>query len=253
MLFVLGIGSMQEPLSRMLTAMAWRLRPVPFLFRILRPFRVARDIAYLRTTAARRAVLDAAAFSGAAWAGTRLHALGAASRSRRLTATVEAEFGAWADTIWDACHGRYTMVGVRDRDTLNVLYPKADPRFIRVLVEDRGVAAGWAVLLATDMRAHKYFGNLRVGSIVDCLARPGHEAGVAGAAVRWLQQTNVDLVVSNQMAAAWVNGLKRNGFLAGPSTFLFGGSKTLERLLDADERMPGVHLNRGDGDGPIHL
>ena len=145
------------------------------------------------------------------------------------------------------------MIGRRDRDTLNILYPSTDARFLRMRVEVSGVTTGWAVLLATDMRAHKYFGDLRVGSIVDCLAVPGHAADVVRGAVQCLSDRDVDLIVSNQMADAWVEGLQSNGFMAGPSTFFFGASKALESLLHADGSLRGVHLNRGDGDGPINL
>jgi hypothetical protein len=252
-MFVLGIGSRREALSQMLMAMSWRLGPVPFYFRILRPFRAARKLSYLRTSMLRRIALDLAAFSGAAWVGTQLVAFGAKPGSRRIATRVEARFGEWADRIWNDCRRRYTMIGRRDSETLNVLYPPGDHRFIRMAVDVSGVTVGWALLLATDMRSHAYFGDLRVGSLVDCLAVPGHAADVVRAAVECLRDRGVDLIVSNQMADAWISGLKTNAFLAGPSTFLFGASKELESLLTVDEAMQGVHLNRGDGDGPINL
>jgi hypothetical protein len=55
------------------------------------------------------------------------------------------------------------------------------------------------------------------------------------------------------MADAWVAGMKRSGFMAGTSTFIFGACKALESLLQVNESLQGVHLNRGDGDGPINL
>ena len=32
---------------------------------------------------------------------------------------------------------------------------------------------GWAVVLYVPMQGHNYFGNMRVGSLIDCLALPG--------------------------------------------------------------------------------
>jgi hypothetical protein len=252
-LFVLGIGSRQEPLARMLTALSWRLHSVPFHFNVVRPFRVARNLAYLRGTAVRRFALDAAAFSGAAWLGSRLISGRAGASGRGVTATVQPRFGGWADAIWEECRERYSMIAKRDRETLDTLYPANDPRFIRLVVELRGTAIGWAVLLATDMHEHKYFGNLRVGSVVDCLAAPEHAGRVIGAAVRCLKEHTVDLIVSNQMAAPWVRGLEQNGFKPGPSTFLFGASKALAGLMKADDGLADTLINRGDGDGPINL
>jgi hypothetical protein len=71
--------------------------------------------------------------------------------------------------------------------------------------------------------------------------------------VRCLRDRGVDLIVSNQMSAAWVQGLEHNGFRRGPSNFLFGASKPLLRLLQSDSQLADSHLNRGDGDGPINL
>ena len=252
-LFVLGIGSREEPLSRMLTALSWPLHAVPFYFKIVRPFRVARKLAYLRATAGRRLALDAAAFSGAAWLASRLGHRADASAGRDVTATMQPRFGEWADAIWAECQKRYSMIGKRDRQTLDLLYPASNPRFMRIVVESRGTAIGWAVLLATDMRDHKYFGNLRVGSIVDCLAAPEQAGRVIAASVQCLQEHSVDLIVSNQLATAWTRGLEQNGFRPGPSTFLFGASKTLINLMKAADGLGGTHINRGDGDGPITL
>lgn len=251
-LFVLGIGSLQEPLSRMVTAMGWRLEAVPFCFKVMRPFRVARGLTYLRARPMRRLGLDAVAFTGAAWLAARLDALRTGRPGGEVTATVEPRFGAWSDDIWADCRDRYAFVGSRDRASLEILYPPDDPRFIRVLATRGGRAIGWAVLLATAMRDHKYFGNLQVGSIVDCLAAPEQAAAVVAAAVGCLETRGVDLIVSNQLSEAWVRGLELNGFRRGPSTFLFGLSKSLRQLVGADAPAGG-HINRGDGDGPINL
>ena len=77
---------------------------------------------------------------------------------------------------------------------------------------------------------------------------------LVGAAVRVLEKRGVDLLLSNQSHPAWGRGLKMAGFLEGPSNFLLITSQQLTRLLDEDDPSGvGIHLNRGDGDGPIHL
>jgi hypothetical protein len=64
----------------------------------------------------------------------------------------------------------------------------------------------------------------------------------------------VDLIVSNQSARCWRDGLRRESFLEGPSGFLFGLSPSLSQRVAFTERsLPECHLNRGDGDGPINL
>jgi hypothetical protein len=128
-------------------------------------------------------------------------------------------------------------------------YPAGDPRFESQVMPPNHRLTYLASTCAITARR----GNLRVGTIVDCLAAPDAASGVIAGAVRCLQDRGADLIVSNQMSAAWVHGLEKNGFRSGPSNFLFGASKPLLRLLKSDDQLTDSHLNRGDGDGPINL
>ena len=135
-------------------------------------------------------------------------------------------------------------VRARCAATLDGLYPPDDARFLRIHAAD-----GWAVVLDTAMRGHKQFGSLRVGTIVDCLAPfPGAPA-VIRAAARALEDRGVDLIVSNQLHAAWSRALLDAAFRRGPSNFLLALSPAL--AADAPALADGeLHINRGDGDGP---
>jgi hypothetical protein len=109
-------------------------------------------------------------------------------------------------------------------------------------------------MLDTQMSGHRQFGDMRVGSIVDCLALPEHASYVVKAATRILQDRGVSLIVSNQASAAWCKALARSGFLRGPSNFILGISQDLaKRLPCLEEAKSRVHMNRGNGDGPINL
>jgi hypothetical protein len=253
LLFALGMGGMNRPLPRMLQAMGWSLRPVGFYFKVLSPARFLRNIRLLRKTAVRRTIADVAAWSGAGWLGLHAIRLGKGSRGGAgdSPATKEAirSFGPWADELWDRCHARYAAIGVRSGDILNKLYA-GDERFLLWRVVRQGTVIGWAVALDTAMRDDKYFGNLRLGSIVDVLALPEDAPAVMAAAAKELQQRGVDLIVSNQCHKAWADALRQAGFLEGPSNFIFAASKNLAALSSAFD---GFHINRGDGDGPIHL
>jgi len=251
LLFALGIGSMKEPLAKMLKALGWPVQPVPFYFRVLRPFTVAKGLTYLRKTPLGRAALDVAAHSGAAWLG--LQVVQGNPRMRADEVDAVDRFDSWADEVWEGAQQAYRFVGCRDAETLNLLFP-TDGRFVRLKVSAGGVPIGWVVLLDTQMRANTYFGDLRVGSIVDCFSRPEYARRVVGAGLRWLERREVDLVVSNQTSSAWCNALRCNGFLSGPSTFIFAASRTLHHHLHPLAANFGhAHLNRGDGDGPINL
>ena len=156
--------------------------------------------------------------------------------------------------MWRACAPEYPYCAVRDAATLRILYPQDDPRFIRLKISEAGRLIGWAVLLATDLKNHKQFGSMRLGSIVDAFARPADAEKIIVAAERLLRSKKVDLIVSNQSHGSWCRALRKCGFLTGPSNFLLATSRKLTELLDALQiANDRLHLNRGDGDGPINL
>ena len=248
LMYALGMGGFDRPLPRMLKGIGWSLTAVPFFFRVVHPARFLRNIQPLRRTAARRLAADAAAYSGVGYAAIRV--LQRRQRRDRAAYEIVPAFSSWADAQWSHVQGEYAMVGSRDAETLNILYPPGSERFIRIRVGD----VGWAVLLDTQMRNHKYFGNMRVGTIADCFANPRDAHRVVTAATAALEERGVDLIVSNQSHAQWGAAFTASGYRVGPSNFLFAASKKLTALLGSmDESLGRVHLTRGDGDGPIHL
>lgn len=251
----LGIGSQDAVLVRLFRTLGWQLKIVPFYFKVLHPFTFFRNIAYARNTRARRLLMDFLAFSGAGWVGTRVaQRWRSRVRDRSVTIRQVDEFTDWASKLWHACHARYSMVGRRDASVLGTLYPRAERKFIRLQIRSADRILGWAVVLDTPMSGNKFFGNMRVGSIVDCLADPADADPVIRAAAEILEKRGVDLIVANQSHSAWGRAQRRAGFLAGPSNYLFMSSVALSALLQqVDPAGQDMHLNRGDGDGPIHL
>jgi hypothetical protein len=247
--------------------MGWQFRAIPFFFRIENGFRFAREIAHLRSGWLRQAALDMAALSGLAWASAKaMHACstaffaardlvqGQGSADGNLVVESFTEFGCWADDIWRQARGHYSMAAVRSAEVLNILYPHQNERFIRIRVLRGDHTIGWAVLLSTRMNASKHFGNMHVGSIVDCLAIPGEEGAVIAEARQILERRRVDLMVTNQSHRAWRSACLREGFLSGPSNYILGASKEFNLLLNEwDPKGERIHITRGDGDGPIHL
>lgn len=256
LLFGLGIGSEDASIARVERAMGWSVRIIPFFFRVINGFAFLRNIEHLKRTRRRRLLLDACAYAGLGWIGARL-AESVLTRKmvehRLLSATECSRFGDWADDIWESCEAAYSMTAVRTSEVLSLLYPTED-RFIRLKVLERGRPIGWAVMLDTKMSNNKYFGNMRVGSIVDCLAPPDDAQKVIFVASEVLRRRGVDLLVSNQSHPAWCEALQSAGFIQGSSNFIFRASQALSKLLEeTDPEETGIHINRGDGDGPIHL
>jgi hypothetical protein len=249
--------AMTDQAMRLLRGLGWSVCRVPFYFKVHRPGRFLRELPALKKTPARRLAAAVAAASGLGALGLRA-LQGARGRAARGPREAQAElvggFGGWADELWAACQGRYAMIAVRDSETLNTLYPAGNPRFLRCQVSRGGRVLGWAVLLDTPMQDHARFGNLRVGSLVDCLALPEDAPGVVRAATQVLEARGVDLLLSNQSHAAWGGALRGAGFLEGRTNFHFAASRALSKLLEPlPGRLAQMHLTRGDGEGPVNL
>jgi len=249
MLYALGMGGLDRPLPQMLEAMGWTLRLVPFYFRVVHPFRFLRGMGVLREVWWRRWLMDLGAFTGAGWAS-----ITAAQRWKRQSGTKDGsfdalevhEFGDWADAIWRDARDAYSLTSIRDRATLTRLYPVGDQGVTRLCVSQNGKAIGWAVV--GERRKDLKFGTLRVGSIVDCWARPENAGAVILAATHALERKGMDLIVTNQNHMRWGLALGASGFFQAESNFIFAASKKHSLLLQQCN-WADVHLTRANGDG----
>jgi hypothetical protein len=257
MLYGLGMGGFKEPIARLLRAAGWQMFSVPFYFQVIHPFPFFRNIVHLRKSPVNRFLCDFLAYSGLGWLS-----VGAAKvlRRRRLLkdGTIQAEivedFGPWADEIWQAAKPHYGFCSVRDAATLRKMYPRKLPNCVRLKISEGGRPIGWSLMMNTALSNHAYFGNMRLGSIVDCFAEPPNAAQVLYQSREYLVGQGVHLIVSNQSHRAWRSAFRRCGFVAGPSNVLFASSKALTEALERNCVSPDdVHVNRGDGDGPINL
>jgi hypothetical protein len=257
LLFALGGGSYNEPITQMLKAANWSMVSCPFYFKVNHPFRFLREIVFLRRKRSRRIILDALAFSGLGWTAIKsLQSLKGLTQGAAADLTSEEveSFFSWADEIWKRAKDDYAMIAVRDAAILNTLYPSMSKRFRRIKVLRCGEVIGWAVLLNTKMDDHKQFGGMRVGSVVDCLAVEGEEYQVVAMATRYLERLGIDIIVTNQQHRSWCKAFSGNGYLVGPSNYIFAVSPQLaEKLTPFEVGSSKVHLTRGDGDGPINL
>lgn len=257
-LYTVGLGGYDDPFAQLLMKAGWSTSSVPFYFRVLHPARFLRNIVYLRTSASRRFILNAMAASGLG--AIAIHAYQALKTRKAIRDrshaefTEEPSFGPWADEIWNKSHADYSLVALRDATILNILYPADEPRWHRLKVSFEGRVVGWAVVLCVPMEDHNYFGNMRVGSLIDCMALPGSESKVTNVAMQFLKRQGADIVVTNLSHQAWRPALEAAGFYQGPSNFIFAASKKVAALLEPfDQCKEGVHMTRGDGAGPQNL
>lgn len=259
LLYSWGHGGDDQPVVQMLRKMNWLLHPTPFCLWVEKPARFLRLNAQLRKSALRRTVLDLLAHSGLGWLGLRaMHAalrLKAPGRRSSASAVEVAEFGPWADDLWNRCKGSYSAIAVRDAASMNALAPAgAWPPVTRLRIERGSQVIGWALVMDTQMKAEHRFGDLRVGSIVDCLADPSDAGGVVMAATRHLTQRGVDIVVSNQAHPGWARGFAQNGYAVLQNKRLFAMSPALQEALAPFAQVSqGLHLTNMDGHGPMAL
>jgi hypothetical protein len=255
LLYSLGMGGLDRPLPRMLSSRNWSLATTAFYFRCLCPGRVLQDLVCLRTHPGWIIALDTADWSGL---GSFLISGSQRLRMRRpakkFNTAVVRGFGTEVDEIQERARDAYALLSCRGSEILRLRYPPNDSRFVRLVVDSGSGPCGWAVVLATSMHGHKQFGNLRVGTIVDCLAVPGDENYVIHAACKVLEEQGVDLIVSNQSHQNWRRAMERAGFFSGTSNYIFAASPELSGLLEPFvSNFPATHLTRGNGAGPIHL
>ena len=257
LLYSLGMGGFHNPYPQMLRAAGWKLFALPFHFLVLNGRAFCRNITFLRQKPVLRAGLDIAAATGLGHIAFQIiHGVRRQKplRGEAVTGELVNDFSSWADDLWSGEKSNYALVATRDSAALRRLYPCAKEGFLKLKTTAGGKVVGWAVMLDTVMKDHKQFGEMRVGSIIDCFASPGYEYTVIHAAADCLAQRGVDMIVSNQAHRAWSSAFDRAGFLRGPSNFIFGASPRLAVRIGPWERQHSLtHMTRGDGEGPSHL
>jgi len=255
-LYSWGHGGNESRLLQMIRSLKWLVHETPFCLKVLHPFRFLRRNTYLRQSPPKRLALDLLAFTGAGWIGLKLLHLALKMRGRRHTraeAEVVPRFDSWADTIWDSCKDDYHALARRDAATMNDLIPEDGrwPKGIRLRITRDGQDIGWAVVLDNPLTDDPRFGDLRVGCIADCLARPEDAGSVIAAATRFLEKRGVDLIGSNQSHPEWVGAFAAEGYVVLEGRRCFAVAPAFQKILEPfDETRQGLHLTNMDGHGP---
>jgi hypothetical protein len=258
--YAVGMGSADQPLPRLLQSLGWTVALVPFLFHVHRPSRFLREMPILRRNTPRRVVSSLLARSGigtvAVAAATLLktYRLTGFRHGRAVEVTRIESWDAWATEIWEMVHSRYSLSAVRDERALSTLYPPSDGRTICFRVDAEGQTVGWFAVLVTEMQNSRYFGSMRVGTVLDAQCLPGFSLEVIGAARETLHELGVDLSITNQLSAFWQHAFESSGYWRAPSNYVFAASPGLMRVAaGAADALTRAHVTRGDGDGRIHL
>jgi hypothetical protein len=250
--YIVGMGAEDRPLPRVLKAMGWTVRPVPFYFRMIRPARCVRELGPLRNSAWKRIAGTVAASTGIASIGAlALHR--PAAQARGVAAAYRAEettsWGEWAAEAWSALVPNIRFGVRRDPETLSFYYPFSDDR-LKVWKLQRGTKVeGWFAMAISNMNGNAYFGNLRVATLTDCVGMPETIRSGCVLAIDQARRLGADLLITNQAYAVAQEACQDAGFRRGPSNFLLATSKALTKELDQEL----VYVTRRDGDGLANL
>ena len=250
--YAVGMGSEDRPFPRMLKAMGWTVRAVPFYFRTIRPARCVRELGPLRKSAWKRVAGTVAAATGAASIGAAVfHRATAPARQAAGQYAAEAvtSWGEWAAGVWSRFAPGVTFGVLRNPETLSFFYPLHDDS-LRVWRLKRGDRVeGWFALAIAAMRDSAYFGNLRVATLTDCIGSPDAMRSGCMLAVDEARRLGADLLIANQAHQALQDACIGAGWRRGPSNFLLATSKVLTRELKPESS----YVTRRDGDGLVHL
>ncbi|MFN0085076.1 MAG: hypothetical protein ACKVX9_06790 [Blastocatellia bacterium] len=261
--FLMGIGAGMPDSDghRFFVKLRWRYQSIPFFFYPVRMSRVLRELSYFKGSAQLRygALLSAYSGLGAGLSGLlSLRRKTSPLLARELAgyeASVVEDFGEWADQVFTRALPDYPVAIRSDATSLNIVYPPDDRRLIRLRVRkrDSNRDAGWIVTAVKQMEENHYFGNLKVGTLVDGFGRPEDVAGLLSSGLNHLAAVGADIVVANFSHAAWTRACRIAGMFSGPSNFQLFVSPKGSPILEKTHPLDQIHLVRGHSDGMDNL
>lgn len=263
LIFVLGMGGFQYPLPKRLKKNGWFMYLVPFYFLINNSHAFLNDFEYINTlkkSFSKKIGINIIKIFGLLKVTTSMIRANSAvnrlikfKKYRNINAELIEEFSSFADILWENNKDYYSIIAKRDHYVLNKLYPKRSSKFHKLKITRNDTCIGWVVLLCTKMENDKYFGNLNLGSVIDAFSSPENAELLIYKSVEYLKKLNADLIVVNHANQKWRKPFQKNGFIKGPSNFIFGISKGIEEYYGDTIDFENSFMMRGDGDGPINL
>lgn len=253
-LMIVGMGGHNSPIARLLAGMGWKGDTIPFYFYIVRPKRVLRELAYVRTSNVRRFLCDFLALTGLGWVGVKMVTAWRRSFRLKLSPPYAVDyvqhFGPWADAVWERAKESYAFSAVRDCEMLNSQYPVKNQSVMRLRVRRGDEDIGWTCVarLKRLNEPDPYFGPLTLGMIVDSFGRPENARPIMAAATERLIKSGVDLFFANLSHVAWRHALTSLGFLQGPSTYAIYRSPEMVKAFNDSEGLSSTHITRADSE-----
>ena len=263
LIFALGMGGFENPLPKMLKRIGWSMYTVPFYFYIINQNKFLNEFEYLKAlkkSFLKNLILTIIKYVGGLYflkmlifLYTTCYRMLNFKKFNNIKIEVFFFFLLFADELWVQNKNYYSFSAKRDSEALNILYPKEMSKFSKLKIIKNGTCIGWVVLIITKMEHDKFFGNLRLATIVDAFSKPIYSDIVIYESVKYCIKNNADLIVSNNSNINWGKQYFNNGFIKGPSNFILALSKKFKRLFNNQVDFENSFIMRGDGDGPINL
>ncbi len=259
LLYGLGMGGIEQPMPTLLRASGFDAALVPFFFKVLRARRFLLEMPALRRRSWLRLAVAGASYSGLGpgaihgWQALRHRVPGTSDFRLERIASLE---GDWLDGLMDRSVGSRDVMALRSAAVMSRVFPERTEANIKLRLLRGDDAVGYVVVRCTQMKADAYFGNLRLGSLVDGWCESEAGPVLVDLATRFLKEAGADLVISNQTHRLWQNALQANGYLSYQSNFGLVVSPKLIKAMGGEglgARLGDCHFNRSDGDGPIHI
>jgi hypothetical protein len=254
-LFCLGMGGYSEKLPKLLKELNWKLQTVPFYFKIYNPNSFLENITYLKNNKYKAFIIKFLKNSKLGWLFIKIFFTCSSfiffpfKKFSYISEEKVESFDKNIDELWENAKINNSFIAIRNHKYLDELY--SNQRFIKLKFMKKNKVIGWSISLCNKLENHKQFGNMNLGSIVDCLSIKGYEVSIIKKTEEILKKKGADLIVTNQSHIGWRKALKINSFINGPSNFIFATSVNLTKKLGKNKDF--IHLTRGDGDGPINL
>ena len=251
--FVVGMGGLQNPLPRFLKAAGWSVEEVPFYYKVIRASRFLQQMPQLQQPVWKKTAAQIGAFSGLGALAFRVMHRNKSVPDLRRYSIAKAEWGPWATELWERFRMQIQFGVARDQASVPLLY-RSGREIGPLVIQHDGVICGWSMALLTPMQNNVHFANLRVATILDCIADDEHRVAAVTRTVEYLAQAGADIVITNQSHAPTQQAFLDAGFRPGPSNYLLAASPKLAAAIGGTPVKSGsIHLTRSDGDGPINL
>lgn len=152
--------------------------------------------------------------------------------------------------LWQSVAGQFGAALVRDRAALESRYGGKIERYRLLTCRRNGKLLGYCIVKLKQFANDRRMGNIKLGTIVDCLydsRGPFVLHGLVAHVAQWARQEGVDALLCTASLTSLRQGLLRNGFFRIPGNLNFAyhsrSPSELEKIsLDA------WHLMRGDSD-----